>query len=499
MRSFHGSSLAYAVLALIGMCLGAQESLGAKPNVIIFYTDDQGYGDRQKYNPTLVSTPNLETLSANGIEFSDGHSGAAVCTPARFALLTGTYSFRQRPNGGAIGAAATPMIPGHYTLANLFKDAGYRTLMSGKWHLGMDMPSDLENGNITGGPVDAGFEEFFGIPASMNYGYLSYIRNRTFTEAPNMHTAKAKHSSDAIQSCPSKDKTCRTYNLKFPYSEKHGSITVAPSYRAHYCLSNMTKEAINMIENHVANYPSQKFFLYLAVTAPHLPHTPHPDFVGRTTYGAYTDYLEEIDYRLGEIMTTLKNLGIYNSTLIVFTSDNGTEGAGKFEKTGFDTTYIYRGQKRTLYEGGHRVPFVMHWPDQIKPNSTWDEPVSQLDLLATFAAMTGTSIPDTAGPDSFSLWSVLEDIDTAASQNVRENQPIIIEDAHARLTARCKEYKWLATAKHGIYNLAESPTESRYDKTKPAERYREALYNAAKAISKSGHSSETAICGGFTE
>mmetsp|Transcript_21846 Transcript_21846/g.42971 ORF Transcript_21846/g.42971 Transcript_21846/m.42971 type:complete len:496 (-) Transcript_21846:184-1671(-) len=481
----------------LSILLWASQAYAVKPNVLIFYTDDQGYGDRGKYNPGILNMPELEALSANGLEFTDGHTGAAVCTPARFALLTGTYAFRQNPAGGAIEADDSPMIPGYYTLANLFKTAGYRTLMSGKWHLGMNMPDDLVNGVIEGGPTDSGFDEFFGIPASMNYGWLSYIRGNMFVEAPDVLTKKVKEGEGSIVSCPSGEEDCVTFGLEFPYSATSGDISVGPSYRAHYCLSNMTYEAIDMLERHVANYPSQPFFLYLSVTAPHLPHTPHPDFVGITSYGAYADYLEEIDYRLGQIMETLRQLGVYENTLLIFTSDNGTEEKDKYVETNLNSTWIYRGEKRDLWEGGHRVPFVMHWPDQIKANSTWAEPVSQVDFMATFAAMTNTTLPSGAGKDSFSLWAVLKDVDTASSMNVRENQPLVAEDDQGRLMVRCNTFKWLQVKRSKLYDLKQQPSEIKPYKGANRKKYKKLLRKAEKEIYRHGHSSKTAVCNKF--
>lgn len=463
------------------------------PNVIIFYSDDQGYGDRTKYNPEILNMPNLEALAEGGIEFTDGTAGAVVCTPSRFAILTGTYAFRQRPKGGAIGAGSPPMVPGHYTIANMFKDAGYRTYMSGKWHLGMNFPWDVKTGEITGGPVDVGFDEFFGIPASMNYGYLAYIRGNRFTEPPDQYTVRCKHGDQAIISCPSGGTDCKTYGLQFPYSRK-GSLSIGRSYRAHYAMSNITAEAISMIKNHVTNYPEQKFFLYLPVTAPHLPHTPHPDFVGRTSYGAYADYLEEMDYRLGQVMATLKSQGVYEDTLMIFTSDNGPEGKTKFVMTGLESTWIYKGQKRSLFEGGHRVPFIMHWPNMIPANRTWDHPVSQIDLFATFAEMIGAKTPAKSGPDSFSLWPILSNFEKTKASDVRANQPLVVEGINLEVSIRCGPLKYITTEEGDLFDLDMYPAENVFRSGESVRSLLPYFKNLYDQIVRKGHSSKTAIC-----
>ncbi|GBG34492.1 Serine/threonine-protein kinase WNK [Hondaea fermentalgiana] len=460
----------------------------AKPNVVIFYTDDQGYGDRQKYNPEILSMPNLEALADGGLEYTNGHSAAVVCTPSRFAILTGVYAFRERGGGGAIGASATPMVPGYATLASLLKSVGYRTYMSGKWHLGMDIPEDLE-GEIYGGPADVGFDEFFGIPASMNYGSLAYIRNRSFTETPSVYTKKVTNKQLSCPPVIDERNFCKTYLLRFPYTT-NGKTSVGSTFRADYCMSNITTEAMQMIETHVTTRPEQPFFIYIPVTAPHLPHVPHPDFAGTNNYGAYADFLEETDFRLGEIMQKLQDLGVYNDTLIIYSSDNGPEGPGKFRATGLESTSIFAGAKRTLWEGGHRVPFIMHWPNGIQAGTKWSEAVSQVDLFATFAEMTGAEIGAEDGRDSFSLWQTMCDIDSAT--NVREGQPLVIEGSRAQLAITCNDFKYNADQKRKIFDLGKSPAENIFHKKKKDwKSYGKKLQKLANDIKKDGHSDKT--------
>ncbi|GBG34491.1 Arylsulfatase [Hondaea fermentalgiana] len=500
-RAHGGHSRAAILTAALLLCHHACDVAGAvacsetvKPNVLIFYTDDQGFGDREKYNGDILSMPNLETLAENGLEFTNGHSAATVCTPSRFAILTGVYAFRQNPSGGAVESDATPMVPGHATLASLLKTVGYRTYMSGKWHLGMDIPEDKENGEINGGPVDVGFDEFFGIPASMNYGNLAYIRDSTFTEPPDVYTAKDLY---AQSSCPTKKrgKFCKTFSLEFPYSDssKGHPISVGASFRADYCLSNFTYEAIRMIQDHMTSYSDQPFFMYLSVTAPHLPHAPHPDFAGKNEYGAYADFLEEIDFRLGQVLQALQDLGIQDETLVIYTSDNGPEEKKDFVKTGLLSTSIYKGEKRDLWEGGHRVPFIMQWPDGIEAGTTWTEAVSQVDLFATLAEMTGATLAsDEDGRDSFSIWQPMCDI--ASASNVREGQPLVIEDDKAKLAVVCDDIKFNSKKKSRLYDLQEHPEENKSAKIWGKRRkFGKAMKNIWKEVQRNGHS-ESTLC-----
>lgn len=423
------------------------------PNVIIFYTDDQGYGERSKFNPDVVRTPNIELLASQGIDFMDGHAASVVCTPSRFALLTGVYAFRKNSDGGAIGPAHKPLLNSYTTLGHLFRRANYRTYMVGKWHLGLRMPKDYVNDPVRGGPLDHGFDEFFGLPASMNYGHLAFIRDNYFVEPPSNRT---RDTDGMHHSCPVEENAdCSTFGLLFPYVS--GSKSIGKSIRTNTVLEECIMEAMAMINSHMEKFADQNFFMYLAITSPHLPHAPHPDFDGRTSYGQYADVLEEIDYRLGQILGLLKNLGIYNSTFLIFTSDNGTNDKRKFVSTGFDTTGNLRGQKRSPFEGGHRVPFIFHWPDVINASLT-TKPVSQVDFFATFEEMLNLS-PDSADEkDSTSFWPII--CDPQVDVDYRSGQPLIVEDNSAGLVILCNGFKYIESKSDSLYDLNAAEDES---------------------------------------
>ncbi|GBG26528.1 Arylsulfatase [Hondaea fermentalgiana] len=354
--------------------------------------------------------PNYESVAANGVDFTNGHSHASLCSPSRYTLLTGQYYFRANPNRNVVQPDHAPFINETVnTFPGMLQDEGYKTYMVGKWHVGMDMPDDLATGEIYGGPLDGGFDRYFGIAASMGFPYLSYIQDRTFTEVPDHYTIK---EAAAIQSCPG-GLACKTWGLgtcleaSFENLTGCGSSsmwrtveegswhkTVGKTFDPHYVLSNLTSAATSYIEHHVNQYGSDvPFFLYMAMTGDHLPHTPHPDWEGTTDYGWYADLLEELDYRLGQTIDVLTKHNLLNDTLLIVTSDNGPEAKGKYVRTGLTSTDVYAGQKTDLQEGGNRIPFIVQWPNVMPKGITFDYAISQVDFFRTFADMLGISLP----------------------------------------------------------------------------------------------------------
>lgn len=496
-------------------------SAGLKPNIITILSDDQGYGDRQRYNGHILDMPNLERLSSNGMEFMDGHSMSGVCSPSRYALLTGQYAFRKWRGGGALGAAASPKITETtYTIPRLLKNAGYKSYMSGKWHIGMDMPSDLETGEIYGGPIDAGFDRFFGIPASLDYGWLSYIHNKTFSVPPTYRTDRSTSSAYRIQSCPTTVDGCSTWGMKYCSNAKmrqtytcsslgwywkegiSGGERIAPDFDLHWILRNITHAGLGFIDDHIGNYGKDTpFYLHMTLNSPHLPHVPHPDFAGKNkaSYGAYADFLEETDYRVGEVLDKLEEHGILNNTLLIYTSDNGPEGKSKFVNTGLDSTANYKGDKRSLYEGGNRVPFLVHWPDVIAPGTESSFYVSQVDLLATFADMLGLEKPSDEAKDSFSFWKGICDADGATFDDIRDKQPMINEKPNKGIlpySIRCGHFKLYEYSSWFLYNITADPYETTNlvkTESKIFEDLKTLLYYITTK-SPEEHDSSTAIC-----
>ena len=435
------------------------------PNVIIIYTDDQGYGDVSALNPNAkFQTPNMDRLVREGMFFSDAHSSSTVCTPSRYGLLTGRYSWRTRLKKGVVGADGDCLIPDdRLTLASLMKQNGYQTALIGKWHLHMRFPGSKGqrdwSQSITDGPNEKGFDYYFGLPASMNYGLLTYIENDKVLEVPSKWTRKK------IVQEPYRHESPKSYRMMPPYDdnrkEKH-DIEVAPSFRDDEVLLNLTNRAVDYI-NQVSQSAKQghPFFLYLPLTSPHLPHAVHPDFKGRGQCGTYGAFMEETDYRIGQVMEALDVNDLTANTIVIFTSDNGAETNYKDHSKAFQhfSSLDYRGGKRDLYEGGHRVPFIVRWPQVIQAGTHSKELVCQTDLLATFADIFGMDLDAKTGEDSYSMWPLWKD---ETSEGKRTH--IIHQSGSGFLGYRKGDYKLLTTKIKGepmfeLYNLKKDRSE----------------------------------------
>lgn len=404
------------ILISCSACTSVSEQI-EKPNIILIYTDDQGYGDVSALNSNAkFQTPNIDKIANEGIIFTDGHSSDAVCTPSRYSLLTGRYSWRTNLKKGVLRADGPCLIEkGRMTIASLLQENGYNTAMVGKWHLQMEFYGKIgEDRNwsmpFTDGPIEKGFDYFFGIPASMNYGILTYLENDKVLDPPVLWTKK-KH-----------DITPRTYRMTPPYETERikGNVEVAPSFNDELVLEKFTEKAVDYISQAAEDAKENKpFFLYFALTSPHLPHSTHPDFQGRSNCGNYGDFMEETDYRVGQVLDALKANGIEDNTLVIFSSDNGAESNYAYQRDTYQhySCMDFKGGKRDIYEGGHRVPYLMRWPKMIKAGSMVNIPVCQSDYLATIADIVGATIPDNAGEDSYSIYPLMKGKNI--NQNVR--------------------------------------------------------------------------------
>ena len=428
----------------------------SKPNVIVIYTDDQGYGDVSALNPEAkFKTPNLDRLANEGIAFTRGHSADSVCTPSRYSLLTGRYSWRTSLKRKVMGSEAECLIPdGRVTLASLFKDNGYHTAMVGKWHLGMDFPGKPKKRDWTQPvkdmPLDKGFDYFYGIPASLNFGILAWFEGRYAKVPPTLYTKKKKNPRHM------------DYRIMPPYDRDKG-LEIAPDFIDNQCLTRFTDKAIQWMKGKVNDAKNGKpFFLYLPYTSPHYPVCPLPEFHGKGEAGAYGEFMIETDYHVGRILEFLKTSGSDGNTLVLFTSDNGPEKSwpARIKDFNHDSRGGLREGKRSVYEGGHRVPFLVRWPKGIQqPGRQWNKVVGQIDLLATFADLIDAQLPDNAGEDSQSFASIL--LDPAADY---DRLPLISHGNYAYTRYAITEGDWkLVTPgeerSFELYNLAEDRSE----------------------------------------
>ncbi len=409
------------LVSFLWSCAGSTAKKAAKigkdnkPNIVIIYTDDQGYGDVSALNPDAkFKTPNIDKIANGGIIFTDGHSSDAICTPSRYTLLTGRYSWRTDLKRGVLKADGPCLIDkDRITIASLLKENGYNTAMVGKWHLQMEFAGSLgENRDwslpFTDGPIEKGFDYFFGIAASMNYGILTYLENNKVLDPPTLWTEKK--ILEMYNDVPP-----NAYRMTPPYDIDRGEgktrVEVAPSFNDELVLATFAEKAVEYINKAAEDAKNgTPFFLYMPLTSPHLPHCTHPDFQGRSDCGNYGAFMEETDFRVGQVLDALKANGLEENTLVIFSSDNGAETNYKHQRDTFNhySSMNFKGGKRDIYEGGHRVPFLMRWPKVIEPGRKVNIPVCQSDYLATIAEVIGVTIPDSVGEDSYSLYPVLK-------------------------------------------------------------------------------------------
>ena len=441
----------------------------SRPNIVVIYTDDQGYGDVRALNPDAkFETPHLDRIAAEGVAFTNAHSADSVCTPSRYALLTGRYAWRTRRKRGVLGAEAPCLIAdGRMTLASMLRATGYRTAIVGKWHLGMDFPGKRGardwSMRIEDMPLDKGFDYFFGIPASLNFGVLAWFEGRYAAVPPTRWTRKKPNTRHV------------DYRIMPPYAEsleslaqstgRRGGFEVAPDFVDNECLTRFTDRAVDWLLGRAGGEAGeQPFFLYLALTSPHYPVCPLPEYHGRGAAGAYGEFVIETDHHVGRILRTLEEAGLDQDTLVLVTSDNGPEKSwdGRLAEFDHDSRGGFRGGKRSVYEGGHRVPFLVRWPNGIRePGRRFDGLVGQVDLLATLAEVVGAELPEDAGEDSESFASVLSDPESSHRRQPLVNHGNGRGTRYAITEGRYKLVLPSPTQPAELYDLATDRTESR--------------------------------------
>lgn len=409
--------LALALCASV-VCLAARAA-EVPPNIVIIYADDLGYGDVGCYGATAVKTPNIDRLAREGLRFTDAHATSATCTPSRFSLMTGRYAFRQEGTGILPGDAKLIIAPGTVTLPSVLQGAGYRTGVVGKWHLGLGPEGGPDwNGEIKPSPLEIGFNDSFIMAATGDRVPCVYVENhRVFGLDPRdpitvSYKAKVGQEPTGAE---------HPELLKFPYSHGHNETIVngisrigfmtggkAAWWKDEEMADTFTRHAVSFIE---AN-PDRPFFLYFAPHDIHVPRVPNPRFVGQTTMGPRGDVIVQLDWAVGQVVETLDRLHLTEKTLIIFSSDNGPvidDGYqdGAVVKLGAHLPAgPLRGGKYSIYEGGTRVPFIVHWPGRVKPGES-PALLGHQDLVATLAALTQQALPAGAAPDSLNLLPAL--------------------------------------------------------------------------------------------
>lgn len=359
-----------------------------KPNIVYVLADDLGWGDLGCYNrESAVPTPNVDRLASQGVRFTDMHSPSAVCTPTRYGILTGRYCWRSRLKRGVLGGYSPNLIePGRLTVPSLLKSQGYYTAGVGKWHLGLghDEKTDFAK-PLRPGPLDHGFDYYYGIPASLDMDPYVYFENDRVEQAPTGSTP-GQNSPRGVFWRPG---------------------AAAPGFQVENTLPKLTAKALGILQER-ARAPRQPFFFYFALTAPHTPWVPLDKFRGRSRAGLYGDFVAQVDDVVGQVARLLDDTGMSRNTLLVFTSDNGAHWTPE-DKAQFAhrANANWRGMKADIWDAGHRIPFMARWPGRIAPKSVSDELGCLVDLAATVADITGVTLPDDAAEDSFSLMPAL--------------------------------------------------------------------------------------------
>ncbi len=464
-------------LLLLPLCVLALANLPAQaaetPNIIIILADDQGFGDVSALNPeSKIPTPHVDRLAKEGMAFTDGHTSSSVCTPTRYSLLTGRYHWRSRLQRGVLGGFSRPLItPDTLTIAGLLKQKGYHTACVGKWHLGMDWPlkgggyAD-DQGNfgkiadfpdawnvdyekpIANGPTARGFDYYFGISASLDMFPYVYIENDHATQPATVEKA---------------------FHRPGPAAEDFEAVDVLP---------RLTDVVLDYIGERAADAKAGKpFFLYFPLNAPHTPIVPTEEWVGKSGINIYADFVLQVDETVRQVLEALDKNELTNDTLIVFTTDNGCSPAAKINElqaAGHEPSYIYRGHKADIFDGGHRVPFLVRWPGHVAPGTRSAQLVSQVDLMATAADIVGVPLPENAGVDSVSILSAMLGTDKEPIREALVHQSIngafAIRQGDWKLNLCPGSGGWSSPRpgredlsglpKYQLYNMADDPGET---------------------------------------
>jgi len=416
--------------------LGAETARGkAPPNVVLIFADDLGYGDVGCYGATKLKTPNIDRLASEGRMFTDAHSASAVCTPSRYALLTGEYPFRKGLTRPVFLKTGLVIDTNRQTIADVMKEAGYATACIGKWHLGFGKQAPNWNGELKPGPLELGFDYYFGVPVVNSHPPFVFVEDdRVVGLVPDDPFVFGKRAKT------------REFPEKMKLTQIGGADAAHALYDDEFVGTKLTEKAVGWIQQQ----HNKPFFLYLATTNIHHPFTPHPRFQGTSECGRYGDFVHELDWIVGEVMKTLEDQGVAENTLVIFTSDNG----GMFNMGGqdaWDAGHRVNGEllgfKFGAWEGGHRVPFIVRWPGEVEADSASDQLICNVDMLATLAALTGTVIREGQACDSV---NVLPAFIREPEQPLRE-QLILVAKEPTHLALRQGNWVYIGAQGSGGY------------------------------------------------
>lgn len=388
-----------------------------KPNIVLIYADDLGYGDLSSYRPdgagaAKVKTPNMDRVAAKGLRFTNAHATSATCTPSRFSLMTGQYAWRKTGTGIAPGDAALLIPTDRVTLPDMLKRGGYTTGVVGKWHLGLGPKGGPDwNGDIKPGPLEIGFTYSFLLPATADRVPCVYVENHRIVGLDPKDPIRVSYKEPIGNEPTGKN---NPELLKMKYSHGHDQTIVNGVSRIGYMSGGkaawwvdeeMADVLTGKVNQFIETNKARPFFMYFATHDIHVPRMPHSRFVGKSGMGPRGDALLQLDYCVGEVMKTLDRLKLTDKTLVIITSDNGPVVDDGYQDDavtklgGHTPAGPLRGGKYSAFDGGTRVPFIVHWPGQVKAGVS-NALLSQVDLLASLAALTGQKLAPTDATDS---------------------------------------------------------------------------------------------------
>jgi len=444
-----------ALTALLAGFFATILAAASRPNIVLIYADDLGYGDVGCYGAQRVKTPNIDRLATQGLRFTDAHSPSATCTPSRYALLTGQYAWRKKGTGVLPGDAKLIIDPDRMTLASMLRDGGYKSAAIGKWHLGLGLEEIDWNHDIKPGPLELGFSTCFIMPATGDRVPCVYIRDHRIAGLDPNDPLSVSFTNKV-----GNEPTGREHPELLRLKPSHGhDMTIvngisrigymAGAKAARWTDENiadvLTREAVRFIDQN----KDGPFFLYFATHDIHVPRVPHPRFVGKTEMGARGDVIVELDWSVGEIMAALERNHLETNTLLIVSSDNGPVVDDGYRDEAFEKlgdhrpAGPYRGGKYSIFEGGTRVPMIVRWPGRVQPGTS-AALVCHIDFLASFAALTGQDVPANAAPDSLNMLPALLGED-------RKGRESLVEHAGS-LGMRKGEWKMIEPGKGNRFN-----------------------------------------------
>ncbi len=446
-RSPRHSILCAAILTFMASLATAQSPKKELPNIVVILCDDLGYGDVQPLNPqSKIATPNFSKIATEGMTFTDAHSPSGVCTPTRYGLVCGRYCWRSKLKQGVLGGYSQPLLDkDQQTIASVLKSTGYKTACVGKWHLGLGWqwkdtaPDNINNFGIAGkpesvdyskpltdSPVSHGFDWSYIIPASLDMSPYVYIENKKVTQP----------ADQVIQGQP------------FPGFYRKGEL--GKDFSIIDCLDHLSQQAAGYIKKQTGD--KQPYFLYVPLPAPHKPVLPTDQFRGKSNLGPYGDFIMQVDAAIGRVLQAVDNSPEADNTLVIVTSDNGSfmrrndeadftghkddQKVQSFRADSHRANGPLRGTKADVWEGGHRVPFLVRWPAKVAPNTRCDTTVCLVDLLATCADAAGATYDPKKSEDSFSLLATLKNPNHALSR-----PPVIHHSAGGMFAIRHGKWK----------------------------------------------------------